>query len=97
MRNLGLDILRFIACSLVIFRHVQGPENFNIFIQTLNKGGWIGVDLFFVLSGFLIASLLFKEHKASGSIDLKRFLIRRGFKIYPAFWIFTLFSIAISF
>ncbi|MCX6103604.1 MAG: acyltransferase [Proteobacteria bacterium] len=97
MRNLGLDILRFIACSLVIFRHVQGPENFNIFIQTLKKGGWIGVDLFFVLSGFLIASLLFKEHKASGSIDLKRFLIRRGFKIYPAFWIFTLFSIAISF
>lgn len=85
MRNLGLDILRFIACSLVIFNHVQGPENLNIFIQTLKKGGWIGVDLFFVLSGFLIASLLFKEHKASGSIDLKRFLIRRGFKIYPAF------------
>src|SRR5262249_31467789 len=48
--------------------------------------GWSGVDLFFVLSGFLIASLLFNEFKLTGGIDVRRFLIRRGFKIYPAFY-----------
>lgn len=45
-----------------------------------------GVDLFFVLSGFLISGLLFSEYKASGNINCWRFWIRRGFKIYPAFY-----------
>ena len=48
--------------------------------------GWMGVDLFFVLSGFLISGLLYGEHKKYGSIDLKRFFIRRGLKIYPPFY-----------
>ncbi len=52
-----------------------------------NRGGWIGVDLFFVLSGFLISGLLFKEYKIFGAISAKNFLVRRGLKIYPAFWI----------
>ncbi len=51
------------------------------------RGGWIGVDLFFVLSGFLVSGLLFREHQKFGVISGKSFLIRRGFKIYPAFWI----------
>jgi peptidoglycan/LPS O-acetylase OafA/YrhL len=51
------------------------------------RGGWIGVDLFFVLSGFLLSGLLFREHMATGRIDPVRFLIRRGFKIYPGFYI----------
>jgi peptidoglycan/LPS O-acetylase OafA/YrhL len=50
------------------------------------RGGWIGVDLFFVLSGFLVSGLLFREHQKFGGISAKDFLIRRGFKIYPAFW-----------
>jgi len=50
------------------------------------RGGWIGVDLFFVLSGFLISGLLFSEHQRYGAIQFKRFLIRRGFKIYPPFY-----------
>ena len=54
--------------------------------QIWNCGGWMGVDLFFVLSGFLISSLLFREAQSFGKIDVKRFLIRRGFKIYPGFW-----------
>ena len=47
----------------------------------------MGVDLFFVLSGFLISGLLFQEYKDTGSINFKRFLIRRGFKIYPSFYL----------
>jgi peptidoglycan/LPS O-acetylase OafA/YrhL len=52
--------------------------------------GWIGVDLFFVLSGFLISGLLFNEFKSTGAINFRRFIIRRGLKIWPPFYVFLL-------
>lgn len=52
--------------------------------------GWIGVDLFFVLSGYLVSGLLFREYQKYGKLNVKRFLIRRGFKIYPLFYITAL-------
>ena len=55
-----------------------------------SRVGWTGVDLFFVLSGFLISGLLFSEYKKRHAIDFKRFFIRRGLKIYPAFYTFPL-------
>ncbi len=61
--------------------------------QVWHTGGGVGVDLFFVLSGFLISGLLFGEHQRHGSIRIGRFLIRRGFKIYPAFWVMLLATI----
>jgi peptidoglycan/LPS O-acetylase OafA/YrhL len=48
------------------------------------------VDLFFVLSGFLISGLLYSEYKKTSSINFKRFFIRRGLKIYPAFYVMLL-------
>ena len=81
MRNKRLDVLRCVAILFVIFQHGNILEFFN-------RAGWIGVDLFFVLSGFLISGLLFGEYQRRGSIQLKRFYIRRGFKIYPAFYVF---------
>jgi len=57
---------------------------------------WIGVDLFFVLSGFLVSGLLFKEYERTGAIQPWRFLIRRGFKIYPGFYLLLLFTIVIE-
>jgi peptidoglycan/LPS O-acetylase OafA/YrhL len=57
------------------------------------KAGWSGVDLFFVLSGFLISGLLFGEYQSRGAIDVKRFWIRRAFKIYPAFYAMMLYVI----
>jgi peptidoglycan/LPS O-acetylase OafA/YrhL len=53
----------------------------------------LGVDLFFVLSGFLISGLLFKEYRRSGSLDIKRFWVRRGFKIYSAFYALMVFVV----
>jgi peptidoglycan/LPS O-acetylase OafA/YrhL len=53
------------------------------FVQT---AGWIGVDLFFVLSGFLIAGLLFHEIDGTGRLRLKRFWLRRGLKIWPSYF-----------
>ncbi len=48
------------------------------------RGGYLGVDLFFVLSGFLITSLLVAEQRAAGRIDLKAFWIRRARRLFPA-------------
>lgn len=97
MRIIQLDVLRGIAILLVLGRHFPFFHLYSGFgagFFTLWKRiGWIGVDLFFVLSGFLVSGLLFKEYKASGKINLKLFLIRRGFKIYPAYYFLILFTI----
>ena len=81
MRNKRLDILRCVAVVTVMLHH-SGESKF------FTRVGWIGVDLFFVLSGFLISGLLFSEYRKRHAIDFKRFFIRRGLKIYPAFYTF---------
>ncbi len=75
-----LDMLRGMAVLLVIFRHWTLEEH-------LARAGWLGVDLFFVISGFLISGLLFTEHEKHGKIGFLRFFIRRGLKIYPLFFL----------
>ncbi|WP_395059665.1 acyltransferase family protein [Flavobacterium sp.] len=75
-----LDFLRGIAIILVLLRHLH-------LFEFTTKMGWIGVDLFFVLSGFLVSGLLFKEYIRYGDIRPKLFLIRRGFKIYPIYFL----------
>src|SRR6478672_2080696 len=87
-----IDLLRAVAVLLVIGNHSAiCPPEISVFLNKIttvwNRGGWTGVDLFFVLSGFLVSGLLFDEYRKSGGIDFKRFLIRRGLKIYPAFWL----------
>ena len=83
MRIKRLDILRCAAVLLVITGHS------GIFPLT-TKVGWVGVDLFFVLSGFLISGLLYSEYKKRGDISFRRFFIRRGMKLYPAFYVLLL-------
>lgn len=75
-----LDFLRGIAIVLVLMRH-------QYITDWTTKMGWIGVDLFFVLSGFLVSGLLFKEYLKFGNIKPGLFLIRRGFKIYPIYYL----------
>lgn len=79
-RNQPLDILRGIAILLVLGYHYP-------YFKLWGRAGWCGVDLFFVLSGFLISGLLFSEYKRTQRVDTVRFLVRRGFKIYPAFYV----------
>ena len=76
MRIIGLDVLRGIAILLVLFRHGD-------YVFFLNKGGWAGVDLFFVLSGFLVSGLLFKEYKKYKTVNFRRFMVRRSVKDNP--------------
>jgi peptidoglycan/LPS O-acetylase OafA/YrhL len=57
------------------------------------QGGWIGVDVFFVLSGFLITSLLLNEYDANGQFSIPKFYMRRIFRLVPAYWAFLLFLV----
>ena len=71
----GLDGLRGVAAMVVVIFHMSfGPA----------ANGFAGVDVFFVLSGFLITSLLVREHAATGSVALGRFYLRRLLRLYPA-------------
>ncbi|MES2789498.1 MAG: acyltransferase [Planctomycetota bacterium] len=92
----SLDVLRGVAVLLVLIRHLPLSNTTDklypglyLVLQTLQRGGWVGVDLFFVLSGFLVSGILFRQYQRDGQIQPGRFLIRRGFKIYPAFWFLT--------
>ncbi len=100
-RRRELDILRGIAVLLILGRHLLFiPDALPVFVKGFflawREIGWIGVDLFFVLSGFLVSGLLFSEHQRVGKIRIARFLVRRGFKIYPAFYFFLSVSLLTS-
>ncbi|MEV6843617.1 acyltransferase family protein [Actinoplanes sp. NPDC051411] len=71
----ALDGLRALAVTAVVLFHA-GLAGIG--------GGFLGVDTFFVLSGFLITSLLLAEHRSRGRIDLRRFWIRRARRLLPA-------------
>jgi len=79
-RNQSLDVLRAIAVLSVIGHHSD-------YYPLWTKAGWVGVDLFLVLSGFLISGLLFQEYKDTGKIRVRRFLVRRGLKIWPSYYL----------
>jgi peptidoglycan/LPS O-acetylase OafA/YrhL len=79
-RLFELDVLRGIAILLVMGVHVPAYPIWSTI------GGW-GVDLFFVLSGFLISNLLFTEYQDTGDIQLLRFFFRRALKLYPSFYL----------
>ena len=87
-RNQSLDVLRCVAILLVLGRHLD-------YYPLWSRIGWIGVDLFFVLSGFLVSGLLFHEFKEHGKINFRRFILRRGLKIWPAFYTYILITAAL--
>lgn len=91
-RLASLDVLRALAVLLVLGRHVLDPvtnlpESVSMVLRAWRSFGWFGVDLFFVLSGFLVSGLLFNEYRRYGSVRALRFFGRRGFKIYPGFYV----------
>jgi peptidoglycan/LPS O-acetylase OafA/YrhL len=84
----GLDGLRAFAVLAVVFYHL---------FPTLLPGGYIGVDIFFVVSGFLITTLLIGEQVKKGKINLKQFWIRRARRLLPALFITILIISSIVF
>lgn len=95
-RNMPLDVLRALAVIFVYGAHITTPlprnwtRGFAIYWTSYGRAG---VDLFFVLSGFLISGLLIDEFVARKDVDVRRFLIRRAFKLYPAYYIFLAYLI----
>lgn len=82
----GLDHLRALAITLVFFFHyfiISGGEP--AWLPDVARFGWTGVDLFFVLSGFLIASGLFEEIVSKKELSFKKFFLKRFFRIIPAY------------
>ena len=75
--------LRGIAILLVFVYHAL-----QAFRRVGLVGGWVGVDIFFVLSGFLITALLVNEWDARGTISLLRFYARRALRLLPALVVF---------
>jgi peptidoglycan/LPS O-acetylase OafA/YrhL len=84
----SLDGLRAIAIALVIVGHSADSANAPRVLTHFNHLGNFGVRCFFIISGFLITTLLLKEEEQTGSISMKGFYIRRALRIFPASLVF---------
>jgi peptidoglycan/LPS O-acetylase OafA/YrhL len=91
--------MRWLAAFMVAISHirqnilldyvnVKHPSILDKLIFAVTAYGHAGVVVFFVLSGFLVGGLLIKEWAVKGHIDSSRFLVRRGFKIWPQYYVF---------
>jgi peptidoglycan/LPS O-acetylase OafA/YrhL len=96
-----LDGLRAVAIGLVLLAHFPPPASYDmtakiwLMMQSL-RPAYIGVDIFFVLSGFLITRILLQEKRSFGRINIRAFYIRRALRIFPIFYM-TLFFCTIYF
>lgn len=97
-----IDGIRFLAFLLVYVSHA--PEAFDYmergtlhaeFLHEVRKFGWIGVDIFLVVSSFLIVTLLLAEQARTGTISLSRFYIRRVLRIWPLYFPYAVLGILV--
>ena len=84
-----LDGLRGIAIIVVLIHHQLTPFTL--------KGGFLGVDLFFVLSGFLITGLLVTEFENTGSISIRKFYMRRVLRLGPALALYLISCLVVTY
>jgi peptidoglycan/LPS O-acetylase OafA/YrhL len=91
-RRLDLDVVRGLAIVLALGWHFSGEQSGNVVIDALtwpgHMFGWAGVDLFFVLSGFLLGRLVLTEQARTGRFDGRRFTARRLLKLWPVLYAF---------
>ncbi len=95
-RSLGqrpeLDGIRGLAVSLVVLSHIGQPllprSDLGIAIGRTFRPGFLGVDIFFVLSGFLITTLLLDEYRIGRRISVQKFYARRALRLLPALVLF---------
>lgn len=99
-----LDVLRFAAFAVVFFHHVVSmsasrfvehgvPQWASVWLAALGRAGASGVDLFFLLSSFLITELLLRERETLGKIDVPAFYYRRLLRIWPLYFAFLSFAL----
>jgi peptidoglycan/LPS O-acetylase OafA/YrhL len=93
----SLDGIRALAITLVFVHHFGGGSHGGAFLRAVNefrKRGWMGVDLFFVLSGFLITGILFDTRNDSHFFS--RFYARRSLRIFPLFYLVAAVLLALT-
>lgn len=88
---IGVQYLRAIAAIFVVVGHISGMagsnEYFGIIPNQIQKYGWIGVDIFFVISGFIISIVSLSESSVNPKIDIKTFFTNRFIRIVPFMWL----------
>ena len=89
----SLDGFRAISISLILICHSRYSIGFPAGLADLARHGAVGVTVFFVISGFLITTLLLIEESKHGHINVGAFYIRRAFRILPVFILYVLFII----
>jgi peptidoglycan/LPS O-acetylase OafA/YrhL len=91
-RRLDLDVVRGLAIVLALGWHFSGDPTGNVVVDVLTwpgrMFGWAGVDLFFVLSGFLLGRLVLTEQARTGRFNGRRFTARRLLKLWPVLYVF---------
>lgn len=86
-----MDVVRGIAILLVLsfhFRMPTGSAGLDAALQPIFAVGWAGVDLFFVLSGFLVGRILLDEAARPGGFRYRRFFVRRALRLWPALYLY---------
>jgi peptidoglycan/LPS O-acetylase OafA/YrhL len=92
-RDVALDFVRGVAILLAMGRHFNEVTGNPVVDALLAPGrviGWAGVDLFFVLSGFLVGGLVLQEVQRTRAFDARRFLVRRALKLWPVLYCYLL-------
>jgi peptidoglycan/LPS O-acetylase OafA/YrhL len=98
-RIIGLDGLRAVSIALVLGAHLKWGHGFprtSRAFERLFLNGALGVSVFFVISGYLITSLLLREHDRTGGITLRHFYARRTLRIFPAYFAYVALVLALS-
>ncbi len=92
----GLNGIRAIAALAVVVSHVNGRlGNFRLSRLPYWDLAGYGVTMFFTLSGFLITYLLFKELEKTGTVSIRKFYLRRVFRIWPLYYFYLFLILAI--
>ena len=83
----NLDLVRALAIAVVVVYHATMEMRVSDFAHLLSSAGQYGVDLFFVLSGYLIGGLYWKEHREFGDVSRARFIARRALRTMPPYFV----------
>lgn len=92
-RSFGsLDGLRALSIMAVVWLHSAADS----FQSVVLRRGFLGVDFFFIISGFLIVTLLIRERRQTGTVSLKNFYARRLLRIVPVYWLMLAVALSVA-
>ncbi len=96
-RRIDLDVVRGLAILLAVGWHFNIVTEVALLDFVLYPGraiGWAGVDIFFVLSGFLVGRMILEEYGSTGEFNYKDFFVRRVFRLWPVLYLYLFLKLA---